>query len=51
MGIRGVVNTLSNMLLVAQAANQAGHGGGQSGAEHGHGLGRDGGQVTTVIFD
>ena len=48
MGIRGVVNTLSNMLLVAQAADQAGHRGGQGGAEHGHGLGRDGGQVTVI---
>ena len=50
MGILGVVKnpTLSNMLIVAQAADQAGHRGGQGGAEHGHGLGRDRGQVTVI---
>ena len=44
------METLSNIVIVAQAADQAGHRGGQGGAEHGHGLGRDGGQVT-VIFN
>ena len=48
MGISGVVKTLSNMVIVAQAADQAGHRGGQGGAEHGHGLGRDGGQVAVI---
>ena len=39
---------MSNILIVSHAADQAGQCGKQDGADNGHGLGQDWGQVTVI---